>query len=640
MCGIVGIVQYGNRDTVSFDVLHDMTKTLVHRGPDEEGYYISPDGRCGLGHRRLAIIDLNGGQQPMHSANGQMHIAFNGEIYNFKELRAELESRGRRFTSHSDTEVILQLFEEYGSKAFLRLNGIFAVAIYDERTQTLVVARDRFGVKPLYYADVDGCLMVASEIKAILASELVSREIDIAAIDTFLDYRFNPAPQTLFKNIRKVPAGHVLSIRTGGLVKVIPLPEEEVSTNLSINETDAREEYTRLLEAAIERQMVSDVPVGLLLSGGIDSALIGSIMTRSHSDVQSYSIGFEGEGEFNELSDARESARILGTRHNEMTISREDYLHFFERSFYYLEEPVAMSTVPAMFYVSQLAARDLKVVLAGQGADEPMAGYPRYRGEKFISDYGWILNKLPVETIARILPRNEKVKRLLFAVKHNSDQDRFHAIHTIFQPELKKRLLKSEMHDMLRDQSKQFVERLYEYTGSLHDSLSKMLYIDTRLQLPDNLLLFNDKMSMANSLEMRVPFLDHELISFLESLPSTLKINGGVQKYLHKKAAEKLLPSAIVHRKKRGFATPIDTWLQRDLVKPMQRLFNERDSAVRQYFNMHTINQMILLHQTRRENYQRHLFALLSFELWHRNFFTEVRHPLQADSGVFALMQS
>ncbi len=640
MCGIAGILHYANNEGVSFDMLHGMTRSIEHRGPDDEGFYLSPDHHCGLGHRRLSIIDLASGKQPISNAGATKHIVFNGEIYNYRELRDLLLRKGHSFSTKTDTEVILALYEEFGVQAFARLNGIFAVAIYDEQQRQLVLARDSFGVKPLYYADHGGSLAFGSEIKSVLHAELCSKELNLQALDTFLDYRFNPAPQTMFKGVEKLLPGHILLVRQGCTPRLFPISESRPRTNLHISEDEARFEYTRLLRQAVQRQMMSDVPVGILLSGGVDSAIIARFMTdHAETAVRSYSIGFEGSGDFNELNEARQSAELLGTSHNELSITRTQYLEFFEKSFYFLEEPIAMSTIPAMFYVSQLASRDVKVVLAGQGADEPLAGYPRYRGEKFLSDYGWLLNKLPLQKMASLLPRNERVKRLAYSTAFRSELERFRAIHTIFHPDLKKRILKSELNDAISSAPDQSMDRLYALSSDLNDSLSRLLYIDTRHNLADNLLLFNDKMSMANSIEMRVPFLDHELVAFLETLPSSLKIRGSMQKYLHKKACEAVLPSEIVHRKKRGFATPIDEWLQNDLAKTLQRLFNERDSAVREYFNLHTINQMILLHQTRRENYQRHLFALLSFELWHRNFFNQLRSPSSIErSGSYTLI--
>ncbi|MBL7997691.1 MAG: asparagine synthase (glutamine-hydrolyzing) [Candidatus Kapabacteria bacterium] len=638
MCGIAGTFHYKNQQPVEFDTLHAMTSSLRHRGPDEDGYYMNPTRTLGLGHRRLSIIDIAAGKQPISNEDGTVHIIFNGEIYNYKPLREWLANCGHTFKTSSDTEVILHLFEEEGIAGFAHLNGIFAVAIYDERNDTLTLARDRFGVKPLYYSDVQGKLLFGSEMKAILCDESQERSLDLVSLGSFLTYRFNPSPQTLFTGIEKLAPGHVLMVSSSHAPRIMPFRTSSPQTFSHISESEAVGEYTRLFRQAVERQMVSDVPVGLLLSGGIDSALIGSVM-QEHAGypVRSYTIGFEGSGDYNEIDDARRTAQLLGLEHSASVITKQQYLDFFIRSFYYTEEPVAMTTIPAMYYVSQRAARDVKVVLAGQGADEPLGGYDRYTGEKIISDYGALLRMLPLEAIARFLPRNEKIKRALFALRHRSESERFLGIHTIFTPAMKEQLFHKHLYADVIDKSLAFIEQLAAQTHGLADSLSRLLYIDARLQLPDNLLLFNDKMSMANSLEMRVPFLDNDLMDFMESLPSHLKLKGRfgnyTAKYIHKKASEKLLPAEIINRKKRGFSTPMDEWLQGDFSATVKRLFNEPDSAVGRYFNTTYINQMILLHQTKRENYQRHLFALLSFELWHRNFFEKTLHP----DEVFAL---
>ncbi|MBX7153752.1 MAG: asparagine synthase (glutamine-hydrolyzing) [Bacteriodetes bacterium] len=639
MCGIAGTFHYNNNAEVNFDTLHAMTSTLHHRGPDDSGYYMNPTHSVGLGHRRLSIIDVSSaGKQPISNEDGTLHIVFNGEIYNYKELREWLISAGHKFKTKTDTEVILHLFEEEGTRAFEHLNGIFAVAIFNEKTNQLTLARDKFGVKPLYYSDTAGSLMFGSEIKAILANNTYKKSLDYNSLGTFLTFRFNPSPQTLFTNIKKLPPGSVLIVNQNSKTRVQSYIRNRPSTFSNISEQDASYEYKQLLRKAIERQMMSDVPVGLLLSGGIDSAMIGKIMVEhTDSPVSSYTIGFEGSGDFNELEDARRTSQIIGTNHHDMVIGKQDYMDVFARSFYYTEEPIAMTTIPAMYLVSQRAAQDVKVVLAGQGADEPLAGYPRYIGEKLFSDYAWLLQMIPLSLLCKILPRNEQLKRALFAKQFVNEQERFLGIHTIFSPDMKEKLLHPEVQIEILDNDKQFIETIYENSKELSDSLSRLLYIDARFNLPDNLLLFNDKMSMANSIEMRVPFLDIELMSFLESLPSSLKLKRTTGKYIHKKACEDLLPHEIINRKKRGFATPMDEWLQGDFANTISRLFNEPNSAARKYFNVNYINQMVLLHQTKRENYQRHLFALLSFELWHRNFFDAVQQPEYINSeALFA----
>lgn len=620
MCGICGIYNYKTGKPVDEALIRTMTESIIHRGPDDEGFYFN--GPLGMGHRRLSIIDLKTGQQPMSNWAENIRIVFNGEIYNFHDLKKELEGKGYYFRTTSDTEVIIYMYEEYGEKAFARLNGIFALAIYDERKQCVMLARDHFGVKPLYYTMSNGSLIFGSEIKAIFQDPSVKKELDYEAFNSFLTFRYNPSPQTLFKNVKKLPPGHYLKATIKGNTELESYWNYTPRTDNDISEVEAIKEYQRLLENAVRRQMTSDVPVGLLLSGGVDSAVIGYLMQQEAQEkIKTFTIGFEGQGDFNELADARTTSHFIQSDHYDLTISQQEYLDFFYRSFFYTEEPIAETTIPALYYVSKLAASHVKVVLAGQGADEPLAGYPRYFGEQKISRYAPLLNILPLKMIAKLLPRNERFKRAAYAAQFTKEQERFLAIYTIFTPDQKEKLLNEEIKRLLINRDLELFENLYSQTSGLADSLSRLLFIDTRMCLSDDLLLFGDKMSMANSLEMRVPFLDLDLVQFLESLPAKFKLKGKTHKYIHKKAIKKWLPDEIIYRKKRGFATPMDEWLQKDLAVKAKELFNEKDSACRKYFNINFVNRMIELHQSRRENFQRRIFALLSFELWHRRFF-------------------
>nr|MBU1328622.1 asparagine synthase (glutamine-hydrolyzing) [Candidatus Omnitrophota bacterium] len=622
MCGIAGVFNYKSKEKIDPGVLSRMRSVISHRGPDEDGFYINQEESLGLGHRRLSIIDIKTGQQPMSNHDKSIWIVFNGEIYNFQELKEDLQKKGHHFNTRSDTEVIIYMYQEYGEEGFKRLNGIFSFGIYDIRKHCLILTRDYFGVKPLYYIDMNGALVFGSEIKVILQHPHVKKEMDHEAFNSFLTFRYNPSPQTLFKGIRKLLPGYCLKITAGGAAKISPYCNYIPATDSNISEREAIEEYRRLLEQAVKRQMISDVPVGLLLSGGVDSAAIGYLMQKNSKEkTRTFSIGFSGSGDFNELALARRSAEMIGSEHYSIELTQKEYMDFFFKSFYYMEEPIAETTVSALHCVSKLAAQHLKVVLTGQGADELLAGYPKYVGENYIAKFYNLLRILPLASIAALLPRNERLRRAVYASKFPTELQRFLAIYTIFTPEQKMQMVNGDIKKQMTNADERLIDRLYSQASNLKDSLSKMMFIDARMSLSDNLLLFNDKMTMANSLEMRVPFLDLELARFLESLPSEFKLKAGIVKYIHKRALEKWLPAELIYRKKRGFETPMDKWLQSDLADAAIDILNAKNSACNKYFILPYINKMIEDHRSRKRNFQRQIFALLSFELWYKNFF-------------------
>ena len=623
MCGIAGFV---NKTSSRFDevLLHQMAAAIAHRGPDGEGCFCDRDNGIGLANRRLSIIDIAGGSQPMTNDDETVWMTYNGEIYNFDELRTELEAPGRTFKTRSDTEVVLRAYEEYGIGAFAKLNGIFGLAIYDKRKQAVILARDPFGVKPIYYLETPTRTIFGSEIKAIFADKSIERSVDVESLSEFITFRYNPSPNTLFAGVKKLAPGNFVEITRSGCSEQKSYLDEARPTVEKISESDAVTRYRELLRAAVKRQMVSDVPVGLFLSGGVDSAAIGKLMSDgSPTPIKTYSVGFPGKGDFNELDDARETARLLGSEHHEITIDASQYLEFFARSFEVIEEPIAETSVSALYYLSKRAAEDVKVVLAGQGADEPMGGYHRHLGLAFIEKYRPAI--AVSARLTRLLPRNDRVKQAGYVASQKDEIDRLMAVYSIFRPEQKAQLIEGATKNSVPER----LSELYRATSNLPNLLSRMMYIDTRLSLADDLLLFNDKVTMANSLEMRVPFLDLELMRFVESLPSDMKVRGSLRKYIHKRAVEARLPPKIVHRRKRGFQTPMDEWLQRHLALSAKKLFDEEGSACRRYFKLDFIDRLIGQHQRRRENHQRRIYALLCFELWHRQWIDQ--KPIEAD---------
>jgi asparagine synthase (glutamine-hydrolysing) len=621
MCGISGIVALDPRRSVDPERLRRMCDLLRHRGPDDDGIYLNAGATVGLGHRRLSIIDLATGHQPMSTRDGRWWIVFNGEIYNFRELRAELVTQGDVFTTTSDTEVILALFARQGPRAFDRLNGIFTVGIYDAQADTLTLARDHYGVKPLYYGVHEGWFVFGSEIKAVLAGTDLPREVDPRALEAFLTFRYNPAPETLVRGVRKLPAGHYLQCRPGGTPGAPQPFDLSRPERASCTLPEAIEEYRRLVQAAVERQLVSDVPVGLLLSGGVDSAALGHCMAAAcDRPVATFSVGFEGRGDSNELDDARATARRMGAEHHEITISRVDYLRFFPRSFEHAEEPIAESTIGALWYVARLAAREVKVALAGQGADELHAGYRRYVGARVLDSPLALSVLRELGPALEWLPRNLALKRAFSAAQANGELDRLVRLVSIFTPAERDAITSPEVRASWNGRASERLEELYQAAEPLEAGLARLLYLDVRTTLPDDLLLFNDKMTMAHSLEMRVPFLDLDLVRFVESLPPSYKLRHGRRKYLHKQALAAWLPAEVIHRKKRGFATPMDEWLRRGLARAARELFHEQDAGVRRFFDLGVVDRLVCEHERGREARQLQLFALLSFELWYRSF--------------------
>ncbi len=616
MCGIAG----------SINCITEKSKLslIAHRGPDHQALVELELGsnKVYLGHTRLSILDLSeAGNQPMFSECGKYCIIFNGEIYNHPELRKKLT--GINFKGHSDTETILYYISRFGINAVKDFNGIFAFAFMDIKNEKIFLVRDHFGVKPLYYYRKADKLIFASELKMILANKEYVKGLNLDAVNTFLTLRYNPSPQTLFEGIHKLEPAHYLEydLKTGesslhNYWCSVPV------VNTAIKEPEAIEQYKFLLEQAVKRQLLSDVPVGLLLSGGVDSAVLGYLMAKNNSQtINTFTIGFNGEGDYNELADAKETAALLGSKHFELFVEQKEYLDFFYKSFYHTEEPIAEPTISALYYVSKLASQHLKVVLSGQGADEPMAGYKRYIGEKFLTDYRWLFSLAPRGLVSALFPGNSALDRAFYASKFSNEMDRFIGIYTLFTPELKKGLYKKQLSGLIEADQKFLFRRNYENTGSLQDSLSKLLYLDTRTMLPDDLLLFNDKIAMANSLENRVPYLDLDLVNFIETLPLSYKLRGKKGKYIHKKAAESWLPPSIINRKKRGFLTPIDEWLKGDISSLLTDLIDSPDSLSNLYFNKEFIKEMLIKHKTKKKDYQRQLFIILSLELWYKHFY-------------------
>jgi asparagine synthase (glutamine-hydrolysing) len=622
MCGICGIFDFQGAP-VDRDLLQRMTDRLEHRGPDGQGHFVCSN--VGLGNRRLSIIDLEGGWQPQTNEDGKIQVVFNGEIYNFIELRNELIQKGHKFKTRSDTEVIAHAYEEWGDDCLRRFNGIFSFALWNASRRTLLLARDHLGVKPLYYVLLGNRLLFASEIKSLLVDAKCPREVDIQALGQLFTLRYVPSPATIFKGIRKLPPAHKMIIDATG-VKIERFWTWTPHIRTTIDERELIEQYQALVEDAVRLQMRSDVPVGLFLSSGIDSGALLAIMSKvSTQPIRTFTIGFEEGAESNETKDALDLAKMFESDHSEMMIGPQDYEKYYARYLWDIEEPVGNETAAAFYFVSLITSRRVKVALTGQGADEPWGGYNRYLGVKFSELY----SRLP-EVLTRGLlskfgdrwVRQEQWKRGLTSLYEKNVLTRLVNIYSFFSAAMKNKLFKPWIKEIISSNGVEAERALQYWQSDVKDldALTQALYMDTRTNLPDDLLMVGDKTSMANSLELRVPFLDYRLVEFIETLPGDLKIRGLTGKYLHKKAVEKWLPKEVVYRKKKGFANPINKWLRTCMRSFVNEHLLSEKAAVNYYFNRDFIRETIEKNERHQQNYMRHIYLLLSFELWHRQF--------------------
>jgi asparagine synthase (glutamine-hydrolysing) len=619
MCGICGIATLNG--TVDADRVGAMNGTLVHRGPDSSGQFT--DGTVALAARRLSIIDLETGDQPIANEAGTVHVVQNGEIYNYRELRRELERAGHRFRTHGDTEVLAHLYEEHGQRFAEGLRGMFAIAIWDAPRRRLVLARDRFGIKPLYYRDEGGELSFASELRA-----LPRGEIDLDAVEAFLAFNSIPAPLTIFREARKLPAGHILvwdagRTRIERFARPAPVPADELRND---EEPELVEELRARLRDSVRAHLVSDVPVGVLLSGGVDSALLAALAAEESSEpLRTFSIGF-AERSFNELEDARRVASRYGTEHRELVL-RPDAALLLPALADAFDEPFADSSALPTYLVSELAASDVKVALSGEGGDELFGGYYTYAADLLANRLGGLaqlarplVERLPTSTAKASL--DYKAKRFVRAA-HLPPLERHHGWKEIFSPdaraELTGRVSAFDPVDVLR-------ARFAETEGA--DELARLQDVDLGVYLVDDLLVKTDRASMAHSLEARVPYLDTVVTNLALALPTRHKVRGLSKKVLLRKAAAPLLPREIVHGKKRGFSIPAAAWLRGEL-EPFARETLSPQTLKRQgYFRPDVVQRLLDEHVAGREDRSRQLWGLLAFTLWHQHHVE--RAPQQA----------
>lgn len=635
MCGICGVWEYGaSEGRVELSLVEKMRDEMRHRGPDDEGSLLFDQERGGLGFRRLSIVDLSkAGNQPMHGCSDRVWLVFNGEIYNHAQLRAGLEQRGHIYRSLTDSETILHLYEERGLDFVDELEGDYAIALWDAQREQLILARDRIGVKPLYFYNQDGRFIFASEIKAILQHPAVTREIDEQSLYHYLTFLTTPAPHTLFRDIQKLPAGHLLIVKRDE-----PLEFKQYwdalppATHVNRSTAEHCEEILRLLRDSIRKRMMSDVPFGVFLSGGVDSSANVALMSELMSQpVRTYTVGFEDSEELNELESARDIAGRFGTDHHEVIIGQTEMQKFLPDLIFHQDEPLADPVCVPLYYVSKLARETGTIVVqVGEGADEIFAGYDWFRKYVGVHDQFWRhAQKLPVSlrqsltSMAKPLMEAAFNKRTAIELvrRLGAGESLFWGGAIVFDEDFKRSVLSEGMSARSEGLSSyDAVRKHLEHIAQVRpdsDFASRMTYLELKLRLPELLLMRVDKMTMATSVEARVPFLDHRLVEYAMGVSVDLKIKGTSGKHILKQALEKVLPADLLYRPKRGFGAPIREWFRGDSGKMLSGLIMNSSIRRRELFDYGFIARLVDEHQRGARDWSFHLWALLNLSLWY-----------------------
>ena len=642
MCGICGKLNFDRHKPVDRQLLRQMMAIIQHRGPDGSGEFLS--GPVGLGHRRLSIIDLNSGAQPMSNEDGMVWVVYNGEIYNFKELRTELEGRGHRFKSTTDTEVIVHMYEEMGDQCVTRFRGMFAFALWDERRQRLLLARDRVGVKPLYYTNTGKSLVFASEIKSLLVDREVNRRVSPQAVDRFVTYYYLPGNETLFDGIFKLDPGHYLTVQDEqvSVQQYWDLCFDAPSRTQSFD--GAVETLRELLGRTVKDHMISDVPVGVLLSGGVDSTgVLSYAVQQTDKPIHTFTMGFSGANFDDERPYARLASEKFGTIHHETSMDADDFREFLPKYVWHMEEPVCEPPAVALYFVSELARQSsVKVLLSGEGGDEAFGGYQTYRNFLMLEKL-----KLAFGPAKRLLRRGfqalewagwKQVGPFANLIDRSLSEYYFSRTASPYTPfnQLKADLYNKQFAATLGGQPSDMpTRRLFEKVKD-QPLLNRMLYLDTKTWLPDDLLVKADKMTMATSVELRVPLLDYRILEFAASLPQHYKVSGWKLKRILKAALGQSVPQEIIRRKKTGFPVPYTQWMRKEMKEYVFDTILAKDAALDSFFCKRAVSKLLHAHQEG-AGCSKEVFCLLVFELWHRQFVGGVSGLRPLETGALAI---
>ena len=634
MCGIASILLSSSTPPQLESKLREMTDTQTHRGPDAEGQQVFSRGdlHVGLGHRRLSIIDLAGGIQPMSNEDQTVWVTYNGEIYNHLELRNELIQRGHRYQTQSDTETIVHAYEEWGPDCVNRFRGMFAFVIWDEKRQTLFAARDKLGIKPLYYAVAKDRLLCASEMKSIIASGLCPAELNAGRLPELLTFGYISGKNTLFRGIDVLPPGHRMLWRSGTLEVQqywdVPPAEEEVTEQQASEWVD---QFTALFEETVRLRLMSDVPLGVFLSGGLDSSAIATTMAKQMADpLMTFSVGFDSQY-YSEFSFAREVAKSIGAEHHEVVLSAENLIASIPKLVWHEDKPIRNPSSVALYHVAELARERVKVVLTGEGSDELYAGYSRYWATLFNLKWGSLYEKMVPHWLREKcvrpllwkwpLPLNVKKKISHTFLNHAMRPEElvFDNFHAIFPQRIHESLFSADFYAEVKNENPyRDVMNLYEGRGGKND-LDRLLYVDQKTYLVE-LLMKQDRMSMAASIESRVPFLDHEMVEFASRVPNRLKLNGKCEKYLVKQAVSKIVPQSILTREKMGFPVPLRQWLHESYGGLFASVLASEKTRQRNIFNVAFLDRLLTENQRGRRDHTDALWTLMNFEIWARVF--------------------